>query len=171
MLIRAPLMHSTHPQKVKLVFSLHFHLALSEPTFLLTFGDDQPCYLYCVYFKIISRLWLSLGKPGQSQDVNIWAALFWMREMFSLLSVPTSYEGLLLAVVPVPWHIWWDLLCVVTVWWRVECSALCLKTECSVLCFWNGYWHQLLHGSWILVTITKDYYCLLRWRQHCYNIL
>lgn len=116
----AVLMHSTHPQRMKQIFPLDFHL-----TFFVranTFVDLQgwplsavcTCVPQCVYFTTISRLWHSEGTSGQTQDINIW-----VRELYSLPSVPIlrSFAGISPSSVK---YLTGDLLYVVTVWWKVE---------------------------------------------------
>lgn len=121
----ALLMHSTHPQRLKRTFI--FLNSLSEPTLLLTFNGwplRSVCTFVtpCVYLTIISRLWHSEGRAGQRQHVNIWASVFWAREMFSLPSLPIwrSFAGISPSSLK---YLTGDLLCVVTVWWKVKWSC------------------------------------------------
>lgn len=67
-----------------------------------------------VYFILISRLWHSEGRAAQTEHVNIWASLFWARDMFSLPSMRVwrSSAGISPSSLR---YLTGDLLCVVTV--------------------------------------------------------
>lgn len=141
----ALLMHSTHPQRLKRTFI--FLNSLSEPTLLLTFNGwplRSVCTFVtpCVYLTIISRLWHSEGRAGQRQHVNIWASVFWAREMFSLPSLPIwrSFAGISPSSLK---YLTGDLLCVVTVWWKVKWSCFFFSEEqMPSFMFLKDYRHQ-----------------------------
>lgn len=91
------------------------------------------CVAQCVYFLIILRLWHSEGTAGRTQDVNIWASVLWVKEMFSLPSVPICRS--LAGISPNSLkYLTGDLLCVVTVWCA---SKFCfLKGKCPFMLKW-----------------------------------
>lgn len=77
------------PTKNENDFFSSFHLKFN------TFFDlqERPLHAACTFFTpyvcfiIISRLWHSEGTAGHTQDVNIWASVFWgKRDVSSALS-------------------------------------------------------------------------------------
>lgn len=88
------LMHSAHPQSMKLIFLFHvYHVKFFlDPRPFASLHRWPPDAVYAfavrrVYFTLISRLWHSEGRAAQTEHVNIWASVFWVRDLFRLPSV------------------------------------------------------------------------------------
>lgn len=120
----APLMHSTHPQKMKQIF-LNFMIIVSnsfqtqKP--LSTITDDRSTLfvrlLRCMFtlhlFHVSDILKVELLK----QNMSIFECRCFGREI-CLVCPRCECEGLLLAFLPVPWDIWQGIYSALSLCWR-----------------------------------------------------